>query len=60
MYTANIASNSPSDNPNVETPKLEHDDFASGIAASAFGRNYPHPDSHDFIDRPPHWPGAAR
>ena len=43
--------------------------FAEGMAAAAFGRNRPHPDSYSFVDRAPgaiaifraeRWPGAGR
>ena len=43
--------------------------FATGVAASEFGRSRPHPDFHGFVDRAPgeiaalreaHWVGAAK
>ena len=53
MKTGYITSNSPSNNHNVETPKLDRADFAARAAQSAFGGNYVPAAEADFCDRAP-------
>ncbi len=68
MNTEHIASNSPSNNHNVETPKRDRD-FATGLAQAAFGHSYAPPHQADLRDRTPGeiaiiraagWRGAVR
>ena len=68
LPTENIQPADPSADVN-DSDSRKRASFAEGMAASAFGRNCPHPDSYSFNDRRPgeiaiiraaRWPGAAR
>ena len=69
MNSSHIASNSPSNNHNVESPKSDRADYATGIARRVFGKNYPADGFDGFVDRRPgelavlralHWSGTSR
>ena len=69
MNNHHIAPNSPSNKPDVKTPKLDRAAFAAGVARYEFGGSYAPPDDAGFVDRRPgeiaiirasRWRGAAR